>query len=204
MRSQLSGPEADLPALCADIEAQLGYPAFVKPANLGSSVGIAKVKTRPELEVALKEAAQFDHRLVVEAAVVGHEVECAVLGNEHPKASVVGEITFDAEFYDYETKYTDGRATLTIPAQLPDAIVQKIQKMSIQAFQAVDAAELSRVDFFYVEATGEVFINEINTLPGFTALSMYPQLWESSGIPFPDLVDQLIQLALERHGVAGV
>ncbi len=202
MRSQLSGPAADLNKCCDEIETQLGYPAFVKPANLGSSVGIAKVKTRPELEVALKEAAQFDRRLIVEAGVVGREVECAVLGNEHPKASVVGEITFDAEFYDYETKYTDGRATLTIPAQLPEAIVQRIQQMAIQAFQAVDAAELSRVDFFYVEATGEIFINEINTMPGFTALSMYPQLWECSGIPFPDLVDHLVQLAMTRHGVA--
>ncbi|NJN30769.1 MAG: D-alanine--D-alanine ligase [Synechococcales cyanobacterium RM1_1_8] len=188
-------------SLIETIETELGYPCFVKPANLGSSVGIAKAKTQAELEQALDDAAGYDRRLMVEAGLPGiRELECAVLGNDFPKASVVGEITYDAEFYDYETKYTDGRAQLIIPANLPQALVSRIQDMAIQGFKAVDAAGLSRVDFFYVETTGELFINEINTLPGFTALSMYPQLWCASGLPFEALLDQLIGLAIERHG----
>jgi len=187
------------PKLCDEIEATLGYPCFVKPANLGSSVGIAKVRSRQELEVALDNAATYDRRIIVEAGVVAREVECAVLGNDHPKASVIGEITFDSDFYDYETKYTPGKADLFIPANLPELVAQQIQEMALQAFAAVDAAGLSRVDFFYVETTGEIFINEINTLPGFTSTSMYPQLWANTGIPFAQLVDQLIQLAIERH-----
>lgn len=198
-RSQIWSNPCVFPKLCDDIEAQLDYPMFVKPANLGSSVGIAKVKSRSELETALDQAAGYDRRIIVEAGVVAREVECAVLGNDNPKASIVGEITFDAEFYDYETKYTDGRANLLMPAPLPAEVVAKIQGMAIDAFLAVDGAGLSRVDFFYVEATGEIFINEINTLPGFTSLSMYPQLWGKTGVTFPDLVDQLVQLALERR-----
>ncbi len=186
------------PKLCDDLEAAIDYPCFVKPANLGSSVGIAKVRSRQELEAALDNAAGYDRRIVVEAGVVAREVECAVLGNENPQVSVVGEISFTSDFYDYETKYTEGRSQLHIPAQLPQEIVEQIQTMAIEAFQAVDASGLSRVDFFYVEATGEIFLNEINTLPGFTALSMYPQLWAASGIKFPELVDQLIGFAQER------
>ncbi|MEO1692023.1 MAG: D-alanine--D-alanine ligase family protein [Cyanobacteria bacterium J06631_6] len=187
------------PKLCDDIEAKLSYPCFVKPANLGSSVGIAKVRSRQELEEALDNAASYDRRIVVEAGVNAREVECAVLGNDNPKASVVGEITFESDFYDYETKYTEGAAQLHIPADLPPEIRDRIQAMAIEAFIAVDAAGLSRVDFFYVEATGEIFINEINTLPGFTSTSMYPQLWAHSGTPFPELCDRLINLALERY-----
>lgn len=186
------------PKLCDRIEAELGYSCFVKPANLGSSVGIAKVSRRSELEAALDSAASYDRRLIVEAGVVAREVECAVLGNDQPRASVVGEISYDSDFYDYETKYTSGQAGLSIPANLPADVVQQIQQMSVQAFQAVDAAGLSRVDFFYLEATGEVLINEINTLPGFTATSMYPMLWEASGVSFEALVHTLVQLALER------
>jgi D-alanine-D-alanine ligase len=185
--------------LCDRLESELGYPCFVKPANLGSSVGISKVRTRAELEVALDNAASYDLRIIVEAGVVAREVECAVLGNDRPKASVVGEITFDSDFYDYETKYTAGLAGLFIPAKLPEAVARTIQERAIQAFQAIDGAGLSRVDFFYVEQTGEVLINEINTLPGFTSTSMYPELWAASGVPFPELVDRLIQLALEHH-----
>ena len=133
----------------------------------------------------------------MEEGVVGREVECAVLGNDNAKASVVGEISFNSDFYDYETKYTAGQAELLIPAPLEDKVVSKIQEMSLQAFAAVDAAGLGRVDFFYVEATGEVLINEINTLPGFTATSMYPQLWGATGVSFPELTHRLIQLALE-------
>jgi len=198
-RSQIYSNPCVFPKLCDDIEAKLGYPCFVKPANLGSSVGIAKVRSRQELETALDNAASYDRRIVVEAGVNAREVECAVLGNDHPQVSVVGEITFDSDFYDYETKYTEGAAQMHIPANLPPEISDRIQEMALQAFVAVDAAGLSRVDFFYVEATGEVLINEINTLPGFTSTSMYPQLWSHSGVPFPELIDNLINLALERY-----
>jgi D-alanine-D-alanine ligase len=188
------------PKLCDRIETELGYPCFVKPANLGSSVGISKAASRDELEAALDSAASYDRRIIVEAGVTAREVECAILGNDNPKASVLGEIAFQSDFYDYDTKYTNGQADLMIPSPLPQETTRKIQDMAIEAFKAVDAAGLSRVDFFYVEATGEVFINEINTLPGFTATSMYPMLWEASGVSFEDLVDKLIQLGFERSG----
>lgn len=162
-------------------------------------MGIFKVRSRDELEKALDEAASYDRRIIVEAGVEAREVECAVLGNAHPKASVIGEITFDSDFYDYETKYTEGRAQLHIPAALPEAIATTIKERAIQAFQALDCAGLSRVDFFYVESTGDVLINEINTMPGFTATSMYPMLWDATGIPFPELVDRLVKLAIEQH-----
>ncbi|WP_416676699.1 D-alanine--D-alanine ligase family protein [Egbenema bharatensis] len=186
------------PKLCDRIEAELGYPCFVKPANLGSSVGIAKVRTRSQLEAALDSAASYDRRIIVEAGVTAREVECAVLGNDQPQASVVGEITYTSDFYDYETKYTEGKADLAIPAPLPEAITAQIQEMAVRAFLAIDGAGIARVDFFYVEQTGEVLINEINTMPGFTATSMYPMLWAESGISFVELVDRLIQLGLER------
>ncbi len=198
-RAQVWSNPCVFPKLCDEIEAALDYPCFVKPANLGSSVGIAKVRSRPELEAALDNAATYDRRIIVEAGVVAREVECAVLGNDQTKASIVGEISFNSDFYDYETKYTAGQADLLIPAPIPDAVSRQIQDMALQAFAAVDAAGLARVDFFFVEATGEILINEINTFPGFTATSMYPQLWADSGIPFPELVDRLIQLALERY-----
>ncbi len=198
-RSQIYSNPCVFPKLCDDIEAKLGYPCFVKPANLGSSVGISKVRTRQELEAALDSAASYDRRIIVEAGVTAREVECAVLGNDDPQASVVGEITFTSDFYDYETKYTEGLAGLEIPAQLPPEVTAKIQEMAIAAFQVIDCAGLARVDFFYVESTGEVLINEINTMPGFTATSMYPQLWAATGVSFAELVDRLVQLALERH-----
>lgn len=197
-RAQVWSDACRFPKLCDQIELELGYPCFVKPANLGSSVGITKVQTRSQLETALDSAASYDRRIIVEAAVTAREVECAVLGNDYPQASVIGEITYEGDFYDYETKYTEGKAGLMIPAALPPEITAQIQEMSLRAFEAVDAAGIARVDFFYVKATGEVLINEINTMPGFTATSMYPMLWQVSGIEFPDLVDRLIQLALER------
>jgi D-alanine-D-alanine ligase len=201
MRSQIYSNPCVFPKLCDDIEADLGYPCFIKPANLGSSVGIAKARTRAQLEAALDSAASYDRRIIVEAAVPSpRELECAVLGNDTPQASVVGEISYKSDFYDYETKYTEGMADLAIPANIPDAIARQIQEMSVQAFLAIDGAGIARVDFFYVESTGEVFINEINTMPGFTATSMYPMLWEASGVPFSELVDRLVQLALERNG----
>ncbi len=198
-RSEVWSNPCVFPKLCDQIEATLGYPCFIKPANLGSSVGIAKVRTRSELEAALDNAASYDRRLIVEAGVIAREVECAVLGNDQPKASVVGEITFDSDFYDYETKYTAGKADLQIPAALPTEISSRIREMAVQAFKAIDGAGIARVDFFYVEATGEILLNEINTMPGFTATSMYPQLWAASGLSFPALVDQLVQLAQERR-----
>ena len=199
-RAQIWSNPCIFPKLCDEIEANLGYPCFIKPANLGSSVGIAKARTRIELEKALDQAASYDRRIIVEAGVNAREVECGVLGNDHPQASIVGEITFNSDFYDYETKYTDGRSQMLIPAPIPEQISRQIQEMALKAFLAVDGAGLGRVDFFYVESTGEILINEINTLPGFTAFSMYPQLWKATGIPFPQLIDQLLQLALERAG----
>ncbi|MGF1519571.1 MAG: D-alanine--D-alanine ligase family protein [Nodosilinea sp.] len=188
------------PKLCDRIEAELGYPCFVKPANLGSSVGIAKATSRKELEAALDSAASYDRRIIVETGVVAREVECAVLGNDTPKASLLGEIAFQSDFYDYETKYTSGQSQHIIPANLPEDVSRRIQEMAVTAFQTVDAAGIARVDFFYVEATGEVLINEINTFPGFTATSMYPMMWEASGVSFEELVDRLIQLGFERGG----
>ncbi|MEE3718290.1 D-alanine--D-alanine ligase family protein [Tumidithrix elongata RA019] len=180
------------------IETELGYPCFVKPSNLGSSVGISKVRDLAQLEVAIASAIGYDSRIIVEQGVTAREIECAVLGNDQPQASIVGEITYKSDFYDYETKYTAGMAELIIPANLPSEVIEAVQAMSVKAFQTLAGSGLARVDFFYVESTATVLINEINTLPGFTALSMYPKLWEYSGIPFADLCDRLIDLALEK------
>lgn len=197
-RGQIWSNPCIFPKLCEEIEATLKYPCFVKPANLGSSVGVVKVRSRSQLEAALDNAASYDRRIIVEAGVIAREIECAVLGNDNPKASVLGEITYSSDFYDYETKYTEGKADLIIPAAIEPIIATQMQEMAIQAFQAIDGAGLARVDFFYVEATKEVLINEINTLPGFTATSMYPRLWEATGVNFTQLVDELIQLAIKR------
>ena len=201
-RAEVWSNSCIFPKLCDRIEVELGYPCFVKPANLGSSVGISRATSRDELEAALDSAASYDRRIIVEAGVTAREVECAVLGNDTPKASVLGEIAFQSDFYDYATKYTDGQADLMIPSPLPPEVTDKIQAMAIAAFKAIDAAGLSRVDFFYVETTGEIFINEINTLPGFTATSMYPMLWAASGVPFEELVDRLVQLGFERSEIS--
>ncbi len=178
------------------IEAELGYPSFVKPSNLGSSVGISKVRDRAQLAAAIASAIGYDNRILVEQGVVARELECALLGNDRPAASTIGEITYTSDFYDYETKYTPGRAQLIIPAILPDTVTQAVQDMAVRAFQAIAGRGLARVDFFYIEADATIAINEINTFPGFTATSMYPKLWEASGIPFPRLCDRLIELAL--------
>ncbi|WP_035992856.1 D-alanine--D-alanine ligase family protein [Leptolyngbya sp. KIOST-1] len=199
-RSEVWSNPCVFPKLCDRIEAELGYPCFVKPANLGSSVGIARATTRKDLEAALDNAASYDRRIIVETGVVAREVECAVLGNDNPRASVLGEITFQSDFYDYDTKYTSGQSQHTIPAQVPEAVSRRIREMAVTAFQAVDAAGIARVDFFFVEATGDILINEINTLPGFTATSMYPMMWEASGVSFGELVDTLIELGFERTG----
>ena len=186
------------------IEAALKYPVFVKPANLGSSVGISKVHDRSELDAAMDEAARFDRKLVIEQGVGGakskaREIECSVLGNDEPSASIPGEIVPIKEFYDYDAKYLDEGSELIIPAKLPKAKLKEVQRLAVQSFQAVDCAGLARVDFLMDPRTGKMFVNEINTMPGFTSISMYPKLWAATGIKYPDLIDRLIQLGLERY-----
>lgn len=182
-----------------DIEAKLRYPLFVKPVNLGSSIGISKVHDTQSLESAIDLAAGYDLKIMVEASVENaRELECAVLGNDDPKASVIGEIIPGAEFYDYTTKYIDDRSQLIVPAELPESVSAEIQRMSVDAFRAIDCAGLGRVDFL-MTSSGDIFLNEINTMPGFTPISMYPRLWQASGIAYPALIDELIQLALARH-----
>ena len=182
-------------ALLDSIEGELGYPCFIKPANLGSSVGISKANNRDELRAGLQLAASHDNRLLVEQGLAVRELECAVLGREHVRASVLGEVRFDADWYDYDTKYSDGTSTTLIPAPLPEAVSSEAQRLAVLALQAVGASGLSRVDFFYEESSGRLLINEINTLPGFTSQSMYPMLWSESGIPLEELVHQLLELA---------
>ena len=178
---------------------EIGLPAFVKPANLGSSVGITKVKRRNQLKAAMDVAAQYDRKILVERAITGREVEVSVLGNDEPMASLPGEIIAGAEFYDYTNKYLSDAAQLIIPAKLSKRLTTTVQQYAIRAFQAIDGSGMARVDFFIERSTNRVIVNEINTIPGFTSISMYPKLWEASGISYSELVDRLIQLALERH-----
>lgn len=181
------------------LEPQLAYPLFVKPANLGSSVGISRVAEPGQLAAALQLAFRFDRRVIVEEAVPGVlELEVAVLGNDDPQASPVGEVRFVSEFYDYDTKYGAGQAQLLIPADVPAQVAADCQALALAAFRAVDAAGLARVDFFYHEPSGRLLLNEINTMPGFTRTSMYPRLWEAAGLDYAGLVTRLVQLALER------
>jgi D-alanine-D-alanine ligase len=184
----------------ATIEQTLTYPLFVKPANMGSSVGISKVHEPTELGAALDQAFEFDRKVIVEAAVAdAREIECGVLGNESPEASVPGEIVPSREFYDYQAKYIDGHSRLEIPAVLEEAEGREVKQLALGAFDAIDGAGLARVDFLLSRATGRLFVNEINTLPGFTTISMYSKLWAASGVPYAALVDRLIALAIERH-----
>lgn len=186
-------------AIIKRINKSIGFPVFVKPANLGSSVGISKASDKRELRDAIDDAARYDRKLVVERAVNGREIEVSILGNEHPVASLPGEIITGHEFYDYEDKYIDTSSRTEVPANLPKRIIDRIQRDAIRAFQAVDGSGLARVDFFVERGTNRVIINEINTMPGFTSISMYPKLWEASGIPYSELIDRLISLAIERH-----
>ena len=186
------------------VETRLRYPVFVKPANLGSSVGISKAHDRKELGPAIHEAAKFDRKIVVEEGVGGakykaREIECAVLGNDEPEASVPGEIVPSAEFYDYSAKYLDEGSQLIIPAKLTKSETKKIQELAIGGFRAVDCAGLARVDFLMDPKSRKIFLNEINTMPGFTSISMYPKLWAASGVPYPELIERLIQLGMERY-----
>ena len=194
-RPVLASELNDNSALLEELETQLGYPCFIKPANLGSSVGISKATNRTELKAGLDLAASHDSRLLVEKGLNVRELECAVLGGQALKASVLGEVSFDADWYDYETKYSSGLSSTQIPADLPETISIRARQLAIEAVQAVGASGLSRVDFFYEEASGSLLINEINTLPGFTSQSMYPMLWKASGVPLEELVHQLLELA---------
>lgn len=191
--------QADAAAVLTACEAALSYPMFTKPANLGSSVGISKAKNRAELRQGIMEAARFDRKIIVEQGLDVREIEVSVLGNDDPIASTVGEIIPSREFYSYAAKYIDGDSQLLIPAPLDGTCVERVQKLAVQAFKALDCAGLARCDFFLEKQTGELFINELNTMPGFTSISMYPKLWEASGLAYPDLIDRLLQLALERH-----
>ena len=186
------------------MESKLTYPVFVKPANLGSSVGISKAHNRKELGPAIEEAAKFDRKIVIEQGVGGkkekaREIECSVLGNDEPAASVPGEIVPGKEFYDYTAKYVDEGSQLIIPAKLTKAETKKVQELAVAAFKAVDCSGLARVDFLMDPKTRKIFLNEINTMPGFTSISMYPKLWAASGLAYADLIDRLIQLGIERH-----
>jgi D-alanine-D-alanine ligase len=180
--------------------AELGFPLFAKPANLGSSVGISKVHDASELSPALDEAFRYDTKAVLEAAFENaREIECAVLGNDDPVASLPGEVVPSGEFYDYRAKYVDESSTLIIPAKLPEAVIVEIQRMAVAAFRAIDCAGMARVDFFYRdEPEPRLVVNELNTIPGFTSISMYPKMWEASGVSYAELLDRLIDLAIER------
>src|SRR5882672_1259085 len=186
------------------VESKLKYPVFVKPANLGSSVGISKAHDRKELGPAIEEAAKFDRKIVIEQGVGGskqkaREIECSVLGNDKPEASVPGEIVPGKEFYDYTAKYVDEGSQLIIPAKLSKTETKRVQHLAINAFKAVDCSGLARVDFLMEPKSRKIYLNEINTMPGFTAISMYPKLWAASGLSYPDLIERLIHLGLERH-----
>jgi D-alanine-D-alanine ligase len=202
--------ERDPAAVETRIAKEIGFPCFVKPANLGSSVGISKVKTAAELPAGLAEAARHDRKLVVEKGVQAREIEVSVLGNDAPEASLPCEIIYAADWYDYETKYLEGLARLVIPAQIPPALTARVRALAIQTFQAIDAAGMARVDFFLEQGAptaggppnpqnDTLYVNEINTIPGFTSTSGYAKMWEATGVDYPTLIDRLVDLALERH-----
>jgi D-alanine-D-alanine ligase len=197
--------EKDPAKVRKEVEKKLKYPVFVKPANLGSSVGISKVHDRSELAKGMNEAAKFDRKIVIEQGVGGgrkgkaREIECSVLGNDEPIASIPGEIVPAAEFYDYNAKYVDEGSKLIIPAKMSKKKQKEVQEMAIAAFKAVDCSGLGRVDFLLDPKTEKLYLNEINTMPGFTSISMYPKLWAASGVPYPELIDRLIKLGMERY-----
>jgi D-alanine-D-alanine ligase len=201
LRSQFEGEPKKVRKL---VESKLKYPVFVKPANLGSSVGISKAHDGEELSPAIEEAARFDRKIVIEEGVGGkknkaREIECAVLGNDHPEASIAGEIVPCKEFYDYDAKYLAEGSELVIPAKITKAEMKTVRRLAIAAFQAVDCTGLARVDFLMDPKSRRIFVNEINTMPGFTAISMYPKLWAATGVAYPELIDRLIRLGIGRH-----
>jgi len=187
------------PQVVAQIEAQLRYPMFVKPANMGSSVGITRATDRATLECGLDEAARYDRRIVVEQGVGAREIEVSVLGNETVEASVPGEIVPSNEWYDYHAKYLGGESRILIPAPIAPALAEQVREMAIRAFKAIDGAGLARVDFLLDRESEALYLNEANTMPGFTPISMYAKMWHASGLPYSQLLDRLIELALERH-----
>jgi D-alanine-D-alanine ligase len=192
--------KADADTISTRVERELRYPVFVKPANLGSSVGISKAKDAEQLREAMRLALDFDRKIVIEAAIPdAREIECSVLGNDEPDASVPGEVVPSREFYDYEAKYLDDASQTLIPAPLTDEQASTIRRMAIEAFRAVDGAGMARVDFLMARASGDIVVNEVNTIPGFTTISMYPKMWEASGLSYPALLDRLIALARDRH-----
>lgn len=195
LRSEI---EKDMEGVIRRAEALAAYPLFVKPANLGSSVGISKCSNRSDLAEGLMEAAAYDRRILIERGVDAREIEVSVLGNDAPEASVPGEILPSREFYSYESKYVDGTSGLLIPAPLPAETAAEVRRMAVAAYKAIDCAGMARVDFFLEKSSGRILLNEVNTIPGFTSISMYPKLWEASGLSYPALVDRLIELALER------
>jgi D-alanine-D-alanine ligase len=196
LRSEI---EKDINAVTERAEKVSAYPIFTKPANLGSSVGITKCRTRSDLQEGLQEAAMYDRRVLIERGVANvREIEVSVMGNDDPRASVPGEVLPSREFYSYESKYIDGTSGLVIPAPLPPETTARIQDLAVRAYKAIDAAGMARVDFFIDKDTGEVYLNELNTLPGFTKISMYPKLWEATGMSYIELVDHLIELAIQR------
>ena len=199
LRGDQLSPERRMGAAQAAVE-QFGFPLFVKPANSGSSVGTSKASDHDELEAALAEAARYDTKILLEQAVDAREIEVAVLGNEDPKASVPGEIAQQHEFYDYAAKYADEETEMLIPAPLDEAMTDRIRALAIEAYTVLESEGFARVDFMLDRTNGELYINELNSLPGFTESSMYPLMWEASGLPYPALLDRLIELALERHG----
>jgi D-alanine-D-alanine ligase len=183
----------------AELESRFGYPMFVKPANLGSSVGISKAKDRAGLEAAIADAAQYDMKVIVERAIVGQEIECAVLGNDNPQASTPCEVLPFKDFYDYEDKYILDKTQFRLPAAVPPDRMEELRRLAVACFQAMGCQGMSRVDFLLESSTGKIFINEINTIPGFTSISMYPKMWDHDGLSYPKLLDRLIELAMERH-----
>jgi D-alanine-D-alanine ligase len=183
----------------AELESRLEYPMFVKPANLGSSVGVSKARCRCDLETAIQAAAKFDRKIIVERTVAGQEIECAVLGNDQAEASIPCEILPSREFYDYEDKYLLDKSETRIPANLSPEQTQEVRRLAVACFRALQCEGMARVDFLIERASGTIFINEINTIPGFTSISMYPKMWEYCGLPLPKLLDKLIELAIERH-----
>ncbi|MBS4007206.1 MAG: D-alanine--D-alanine ligase [Clostridium sp.] len=190
---------SDKELLAAQIENKLGFPCFVKPANLGSSVGISKAYHFEDLSAAVEEALLYDRRILVEKFLPGREIECSVLGNDQPRASILGEIIPANDFYDYTAKYLDNRSRLLIPANLPEQLAERVRELAVQTFVALDCAGLGRVDFFVDDRHGQIWVNELNTLPGFTSISMYPKLWEATGLSFNDLLLELICFAEERY-----
>ena len=183
----------------AEIMARLPFPVFVKPANLGSSVGISKAKNRAELDKAVALAAEYDRKVIVERGIVGREFECSVLGNQQPEASLPCEVMPSRDFYDYEDKYILDKAKFKLPADLPPEKTAELRRLAVECYRAVECEGMARVDFLLEGATGRLYINEINTIPGFTSISMYPKMWEQTGLAYPKLIDRLIELAIERH-----